>query len=323
MARLSDARLRDLLVTLSAAVLVAVLTPMSLLHDAWSRRRRSGGTVDIPRVDAADTSIRGLLTDGRPVVVKGLAGHIGARSADLDDLRDLARHHPARVGVDFVDPANPYFLYTGDYGTTVARHERLPFGDLLDLLFEEGTGDEVVYQLFGPSGVGGAVGEVIDDLSAAISRADGGGTVRDASGIWIGSPGVVTPLHHDAWPGLLFQTEGRKAVTMFEPGDRGKLYFNFPIPVGSRWSRLPGRSAEANRIEFPRFADARRHVAVLEPGDVLFIPTFWAHEMEALTANISIPLRLRSPRSTYLDPGFLRPAAEVLDGKLRHLGRAA
>lgn len=301
------------------AGLVVLLTPVSLIHDAWSRRRRSGGTVEIRRVPASAISIQRLLSEDQPVIVEGLAEHIGAPAADLADLRDLAQSQPAPVSVDFVEPDNPYFLYTGDYGRTVAHREQLSLAEMLDVLFTEGTDDEVVYKLFGPDGVHGAIGEVIDHVAGAIRRAGGGDTVRDASGIWIGSPGVVTPLHHDAWRGLLFQTEGRKSVTMFEPEDRGKLYFNFPIPVGSRWSRLPGRSAEADSSSFPRFFRARRHTAVLEPGDVLFIPTFWAHEMEALTANISIPLRLNSRRSAYLDPGFLRPAAEVLDGKLRRL----
>jgi hypothetical protein len=270
-------------------------------------------------VRAADTSIPKLLAAGRPVVVEGLARHIGARPADLADLRAVAAGDDEPARVDFVDATNPYFLYTGDYGRTIAHTEQLSFEELLDTLFVDGTGDEVVYRLFGAGGVNGAMGEIIDDVSACVTAAGGGPTLRNNSGVWIGSRGVVTPLHHDAWPGILFQTEGRKAVSMFEPADRGKLYFNFPIPVGSRWSRLPGRSTEADPALFPRLTGARRYTTVLEPGDALYIPTFWAHEMVALTANVSIPLRLRSPRSTYLDPGFLRPAAEVLDGKLQAL----
>jgi hypothetical protein len=317
MARLRRGYLRNIVVMLGLVVLVLVLTPMWLLHDAWSRRRRTGGRVGIPRVAASETSVPELLAGGRPLIVEGFAHHIGAPAVDLADLREVAARQPAPVDVEFNDPANPYFLYTGDYGREVAHREEMSLDELLDLLFEQGTGDEVEYRLFGPKGVKGSMGELIDEISTAIGRAGGGPTLRNASGIWIGSPGAVTPLHHDAWPGLLFQTEGRKSVTMFEPGDRGKLYFNCPLSVGSRWSRLPGRSAEADPAEFPRFAGARRYTAVLEPGDVLYIPMFWAHEMEALTANISIPLRLRSPRSRYRDPGFLRPAAEVLDGKLR------
>ena len=319
MRRSRTGQLRDIAVGLAMAGLVVVLTPVSLIHDMWSRKRRSGGTVEIKRIPASSESLQRLLRENRPVIIEGLAAHIGAPAVDLAGLREFARSQPAPVNVDFVEPEHPYFLYTGDYGRTVAHREQLSLAEMLDVLFIEGTDDEVVYKLFGPGGVHGAIGEVIDQVAAAIRSAGGGEIVRDASGIWIGSPGVVTPLHHDAWRGLLFQTEGRKSVTMFEPADRGKLYFNFPIPVGSRWSRLPARSAEADSSSFPHFSQARRHTAVLEPGDVLFIPTFWAHEMEGLTANISIPLRLQSPKSTYLDPGFLRPATEVLDGKLRRL----
>ena len=41
---------------------------------------------------------------------------------------------------------------------------------------------------------------------------------QKASGIWIGSKGVTTPLHHDAWTGLLFQLTGSKRVLISAPG---------------------------------------------------------------------------------------------------------
>ena len=143
-------QLHNVLVTLAMAVLVVVLTPMWVLHDAWGRRRRTGGAVAIPRVPASATSIPDVLRTGRPVIVEGLAAQIGAPAVDLADLRAVAARQPALVGVEFNDPANPYFLYTGDYGRRVIHTEQLSLEQLLDLLFEQGTGDEVVYRLFGP-----------------------------------------------------------------------------------------------------------------------------------------------------------------------------
>ena len=60
-------------------------------------------------------------------------------------------------------------------------------------------------------------------------------------------------------------------------------------------------------------------MGTLTPGDVLHIPAFWAHEMEAETANISMPFRFAGTPSTYLNPGFLRPASELLRKQVKTL----
>jgi hypothetical protein len=129
---------------------------------------------------------------------------------------------------------------------------------------------------------------------------------------------VTTPLHHDAWPGLLFQTHGRKRIAMYSPRDRTNLYFRSPLRGAGRWSQLPGRSAEADPAVFPRLTRATRWDGELQPGDALFIPPYWAHEMEAVEANISVPFRFATPWRGFVDPGFLRPASEILR---RRLGR--
>ena len=178
-----------------------------------------------------------------------------------------------------------------------------------------------VYTLFGSADLGGAVGRMIDRIADGLGDEAPWPTARQASGIWIGSRGVVTPLHHDAWPGLLFQTHGSKRVTMFSPSDRTNLYFSPPTKVGSRWSRLPGRSADADPEEFPRIRRVARHEGELRAGDTLYIPPFWSHEIEALDANISIPFRFRVIPGDHLNPGYLRPAYEVFHGKyVRPLG---
>ena len=121
----------------------------------------------------------------------------------------------------------------------------------------------------------------------------------------------MTPLHYDSWPGLLFQTHGTKSVVMYSPGDIHNLYFKSQFAVGARWSKLPCRSRETNPAEFPRFANATRYEGTLKAGDVLYVPPFWPHEMEALEFNISIPFRFKLSREEYLNPRFLRAACEV------------
>jgi hypothetical protein len=40
--------------------------------------------------------------------------------------------------------------------------------------------------------------------------------------------------------------------------------------------------------EFPLFTAATRYTAELEPGDVLFIPAFWFHNMKVLYISLSL-----------------------------------
>ncbi len=323
--------LRTLVLAPALAVLVLVLVPVWSAHALITRlrtRRQVGSSVDLPRRAAADVTLAELMRARRPVIVEGLAAAIGVDDvADLAAFRDLASRTDSTFRVRFHHDTAPYFLYTGDYGNEPDHDEQMTLADFLGMMFGDGDDDRrsgptgppdglCVYRLFGPSDLDGAVGRMLDRIADGLRGVADQPPEKGASGIWIGSRGVVTPLHHDAWPGLLFQTHGSKRVTMFSPRDRTNLYFSAPVRVGSRWSRLPGRSADADPDTFPRADRAIRHEGELGPGDVLFIPPFWSHEIEALEPNISIPFRFRVATADHLNPGYLRPASEVLDGNV-------
>lgn len=315
-------RVRALVYGIGLAGLVAVLTPVWFVHLAVSRLRaprRPVAPVAVPRVDASTVSLAEVMSTGTPVILEGLVGELGLDGAATPDaLRALAADH--RVTMRLFDAARPYFLYSGGYDTVELSRRDIGVDELLDTMFDTGVDDgAVVYQLFGTSSLGGEIGDVLARFDDAVRPRVERATEPRFSGVWIGSPGAVTPLHHDAWPGLLFQTHGRKRLAMYPPGERAQLSFCSPLRGAGRWTDLPGRSADATPDRFPRFHRARRHEGELGPGDVLFIPAYWAHEMEAETANISVPFRFAATPSTYLDPGFLRPASELLRKQVRVL----
>lgn len=308
-------RLRALVYGIGLAALVAILTPIWLTHHLVTRAigsRRSAKTIEIERVDASSVSLQTVMDRGHPVILEGLVDEMGLDDiATPDALRRLAGDH--RVKVTEFDAVRPYFLYSGGYDTVPLDRREMAVRELLDTMFDDGVpAGRVVYQLFGINSLDGDAAKILDEVDAAVSARVDLATEPRFSGIWIGSPGAVTPLHHDAWPGLLFQTHGRKRVAMYAPSDRTHLAFRTPLRGEGRWSELPGRSADASVEEFGGLAHAHRYVGTLSPGDVLHIPAFWAHEMEAETANISMPFRFAGTRATYFNPGFLRPASELL-----------
>ncbi len=300
--------------------LVAVLIPIWAIHDLISRvraTRRTGSTQSIPRVSAGEVDLRTVMGDNRPVIISGLIDALDLQlTPDVQGLRRLAAHEPDAFRVQSFKRRAPYFLYVGDYGAELTTTSQMTLAQFLDFMFVDEPGpDTCTYRLFSVADLNGAIGTIIDDISNQLTPLVDRQPDRQASGIWIGSTGVVTPLHHDAWTGLLFQLSGTKRVLMFAPSDRPNLYFNSPFAATQRWSRLPGRSDEADLETFPRFRRTRRFEGRLEQGDVLFIPPFWSHEIEALEPNISIPFRFSSRPVDHLNPGFLRPSFEIFHRK--------
>lgn len=315
-------RLRALVLGVGLAGLVSLLTPIWLAHHLATRltaSRRTGRTTDLERVDADDVDLAAVMAAGRPVIIEGLVEKLGLSGiATPEALRDLAGDQ--QISVTEYDAERPYFLYSGGYDTVPLRKRSMSVRELLDTMFGDGVDDgTVVYQLFGVGSLDGNTEAILDRVDRAVAERVDLTTEPNASGVWIGSAGAVTPLHHDAWPGLLFQTHGTKRVAMYAPSDRTNLAFRTPLRGEGRWSELPGRSDEATVEQFPRLAHTERFVGRLTPGDVLHIPPFWAHEMEAETANISMPFRFAGTPATYFNPGFLRPASELLRKQARVL----
>jgi hypothetical protein len=309
---------RQLILVTGLVVLVGLLTPIWFVHDRVTRlvsARREGGRVPIRRVPAATIEIDRMLATGEPVIVEGLADRLGIGDAATPSAL-LRRAANEAITVAFHDDEHPYFLYSGGYGATVSERTTMSVAELLDMMDGGPPTGSVVYQLLGVRSAGGRISKELDVFDRALSAVSSHPTAPQFSGVWIGSRGVVTPLHHDAWPGILFQTHGRKRVAMYAPSDRCNLSFRSPLHGAGRWSDLPGRSADASPDEFPRLRHATRLEGELQPGDALFIPPFWAHEMEAVEANISVPFRFETFRRSHLDPGFLRPAAEMARARL-------
>jgi len=101
--------------------------------------------------------------------------------------------------------------------------------------------------------------------------------------IWLGNA-VTTPTHLDEWFNLGCVVYGRRRFTLFPPEQIGNLYVG-PLdyaPTGAPMSLVQLHAPDFER--FPRFgrALAAARSAELFPGDALFIPPLWWHNVESL-----------------------------------------
>jgi hypothetical protein len=103
--------------------------------------------------------------------------------------------------------------------------------------------------------------------------------------LFIGPKGAVTPLHMDIWRthAWLGQIVGRKRWILFSPDQHQFLYDCAVQPHDPDFDR------------YPLFRQAKPIECTIGPGDLIFVPGGWAHEVVSLDATISITHNYMGP----------------------------
>jgi hypothetical protein len=114
-------------------------------------------------------------------------------------------------------------------------------------------------------------------------------------GVWISSKGCETPLHYDLCHGFLAQVIGRKRFLLASPDDTQCMYRNTSHTTKNQTSSKADLSAwisgsPEERRKYPYLADAQWFVAELGPGDVLYTPPGWWHQVLSEDSSISVLL---------------------------------
>ena len=221
---------------------------------------------------------------GRPAILRNLVRAWPATRAGLESPGALTRYlksfyggHPAPL---FEGPAhiNGRFFYNDTLDGFNFESKRASLSDVLDRL-QSSVGERSAPALYA-----GSVSLPIyfpgfsqaNQLSALIK-----GSVIES--IWIGNRTCIAP-HFDNTENIACVVGGRRRFTMFPPDQIGNLYPG-PLeltPAGQPVSLVDVRHPDFER--FPRFAQALRaaEVAELGPGDAIYIPALWWHNVEAL-----------------------------------------
>ena len=121
----------------------------------------------------------------------------------------------------------------------------------------------------------------------------------ERSSFWFGPAGTVTPLHHDTI--MLFHTQvvGRKRWRLISPLQGQRLYNTNGV-----FSPIDLDAIDLR--QFPLFGGVRVLEVVVWPGETMFLPLGWWHQVRSLDVSLSFSysnLALPIPNLfTYFDP---------------------
>lgn len=115
---------------------------------------------------------------------------------------------------------------------------------------------------------------------------------RDMEGyLWIGPVGHVEPLHTDEGDNTLFQVCGTKRMIIF-PATQMRNLYSFPLfgPIPPWVCRVDIDHPDHQRFPGLKYALAEQQEVIIEPGDLLYLPSQWGHETTILAGAPCISL---------------------------------
>ncbi|CAK0858569.1 unnamed protein product [Prorocentrum cordatum] len=247
------------------------------------------GPPPVPRVEASEGGrLRAMAEAGEPFVVAGALEAWPARSkwASLASVDRLIGHRlvPVEVGAAV--------------GGAGWREELMPAGRLLRDYLAPSCAECSAAE--GAEAAGAAVAylaqhELLEqcpvlrgDVAAPdLFRSIFGPPAR--ANVWLGTRGTVTPCHWDSYNNCLAQVQGSKRAVLLPPAAGPCLYAAESEGGVAAQGNVSSVDVEAPDLErFPAYAGARSVSAELEPGDALFIPRGWWHQIRALSPSISV-----------------------------------
>lgn len=161
----------------------------------------------------------------------------------------------------------------------VALDEKFPWEQFVDRVFEADPKAPRYY-------LGQANLDTFPRLAADVTPPPYFSAPPLTKNLWIGSAGNVTKAHFDTEDNFLVQVRGRKRLLLFPSTEWRRLYPSSPLSIRPNFSQVDFSKPDAAR--FPKFQEATVYEAELGPGEMLYLPIYWFHEVYTLEGGISV-----------------------------------
>ena len=111
--------------------------------------------------------------------------------------------------------------------------------------------------------------------------------VTTTTNLWLGISNISAVTHYDVNDNCYLMMKGRKQVLLAPPKYYDSWY-HFPAASHHhRQSQIFDLYDVDSRL-FPKFQEIKFQETILHPGDVLFIPMFWAHNFRSLEPSVAM-----------------------------------
>lgn len=223
-----------------------------------------------------------LVEGARPVILRGLVAHwpvVAAGRRGVAPLADYLRRYDGGrpLGLMAGDPSiGGRFFYRADFSGFNFERAQILLPLLLEALVDT-QGQEK------PAALYAGASTAADHFPGWTRDHPLPLPVGDAQArLWIGNGSRVS-AHYDMASNVAVVAAGRRRVVLFPPEQAANLYVG---PLDMTMAGQPTSMVDLEQPDlarFPRFASAQAsaQVALLEPGDAIYIPAMWWHEIRA------------------------------------------
>jgi hypothetical protein len=245
--------------------LVRGVTSIQEMREAIKRVARKLPTISaVPRIAALDAAaFRTRASGGLPFVISGLVNRWPLSSLTPQTLRDHFGELQVRARV-------------GDYVNTAFAVDRA-MQDMSLLTYLELVADSTQDL---PPYLGNLEMRELNRLCHWPAYFKKMGPPR----FWLGPAGTVTPLHCDYDDNIFAQVWGTKRIFLSPPHHDEFLY---PREANAILFGSPFNPEAPDFERFPLARQAAMIECVMQPGELLYVPAGWYHQVRALTFSLS------------------------------------
>jgi len=266
--------------------LVRGVTSIQDMREAIRRVARELPAISVvPRTSRLSAAaFRARAAQGLPFVITGLVNRWPLSLLTAQTLRERFGHLPVRARV-------------GDYVNTAFAPDRaMQDMSMLEYLDLVATGTQDL-----PPYLGNLELRELNSMCHWPAYFDKMGPPR----FWLGPAGTVTPLHCDYDDNIFAQIWGTKRIFLSPPHHDALLY---PSEANAILFGSPFNPEAPDFDKFPLARQALMIECIVHPGELLYVPAGWYHQVRSLSFSLSANRWARAlPCALNGEPSLQRP----------------